>query len=130
MILETVESDVIHAIGYDPEIQLLEIIFNDGRIYQYRGVPPAMFQEFKQAESKGRYFQENIRDEFQYWQFDAQAAKFVRGTEGRRPTADGRTPTADSRRKTADKRRKQDRQRTTADRRQKTEAGRRKKTNG
>ncbi len=80
MILETVESDVIHAIGYDAEIHLLEIIFNDGRIYQYRGVPPQVFDGLKGAESKGRYFQENIRGEFQYWQYDAQAAKFVRGS--------------------------------------------------
>ncbi len=79
MILETVESDVIHAIGYDPEIHLLEIIFNDGHIYQYRGVPPEVYDGLKGAESKGRYFQENIRGEFQYWQYDAQAAKFVRG---------------------------------------------------
>ncbi len=90
MLLETVESDVIHAIGYDAEIQLLEIIFNDGRIYQYRGVPVDVFQGLKRAESKGRYFQENIRDEFQYWQFDAQTAQFVRNTsDGRRATKDG-----------------------------------------
>ncbi len=80
MILETVESDVIHAIGYDPQIQLLEIIFNDGRIYQYRGVPLQVFEGLKDSESKGRYFNENIRDEFQYWLYDAQAAQFVRGT--------------------------------------------------
>ncbi len=79
MELHTVESDVIHAIGYDPEIHLLEIIFNDGRIYQYRGVPSEVDEELQSAESKGRYFQENIRGEFQYWQYDAQAAKFVRG---------------------------------------------------
>ncbi len=79
MILETVESDVIHAIGYDPAISLLEIIFNDGRIYQYRGVPPKVYEGLQSAESKGRYFQENIRGEFQYWQYDAQAAQFVRG---------------------------------------------------
>ena len=78
MLLETVESDVIHAIGYDSEIHLLEIIFNDGRIYQYRGVPAQVFEGLKAAKSKGRYFQENIRDEFQYWQFDAQTAQFVR----------------------------------------------------
>ncbi len=89
MLLETVESDVIHAIGYDADIQLLEIIFNDGRIYQYRGVPAAVFDGLKQAESKGRYFQENIRDEFQYWQFDAESAKFVRSADGRRTTKDG-----------------------------------------
>ncbi len=82
MILETVESDVIHAIGYDPEIHLLEIIFNDGRIYQYRGVPSEVYEGLQSAESKGRYFQENIRGEFQYWQYDAQAAEFVRGSAG------------------------------------------------
>ncbi len=79
MILKTVESDVIHAVGYDPEIHLLEIIFNDGRIYQYRGVPSEVYKGLQSSESKGRYFQENIRSEFQYWQYDAQAAQFVRG---------------------------------------------------
>ncbi len=88
MLLETVESDVIHAIGYDPEIQLLEIIFNDGRIYQYRGVPPEVFAGLKQAESKGRYFHENIRDEFQYWQYDAQSARFVRADSERPPAGE------------------------------------------
>ncbi len=83
MTLETVESDVIHAAGYDPSIQLLEIIFNDGRIYQYRGVPREVYDGLMKADSKGRYFQENIRGEFQYWQFDAQAAHFVRGSEAK-----------------------------------------------
>ena len=70
MILETVDSEVIHAVGYDPEISLLEIVFNDGRIYQYRGVPREVFDGLKKAESKGRYFQDNIRDEFDYWQYE------------------------------------------------------------
>jgi hypothetical protein len=78
MILHTVESDVIHAVGYDPEIDLLEIIYNDGRIYQYRDVPPEVYQGLMSAESKGRYFHENIRDEFSYWQMDAETARFVR----------------------------------------------------
>lgn len=80
MQLQTVESDVIHAIGYDPEIDLLEIIFNRGQIYQYRGVPAQVYREFMAADSKGRYFSENIRDEFDYWQYDADAARFVRAT--------------------------------------------------
>ncbi len=81
MILQSVESDVIHAIGYDPEIQLLEIIFNSGRIYQYREVPPQVYEQFMNAESKGRYFNENIRGEFQSWEFDARALRFVPATE-------------------------------------------------
>ena len=78
MRLDTVESDVIHAIGYDTEIHLLEIIFNDGRIYQYRDVPLQVYEGLMRAKSKGKYFQENIRDEFQYWQFDASASNVVR----------------------------------------------------
>lgn len=81
MKLETVESDVIHAIGYDDEVHVLEIIFNNGQIYQYRNVPRAAFEELMQAESKGKYFQENIRDEFEYWQWEPAMAKFVRGEQ-------------------------------------------------
>ena len=81
MRLDTVESDVIHAIGYDPEIHLLEIIFNDGRIYQYREVPDQVYVGLLRAESKGKYFQENVRDEFLYWQYDAEANRFVRAAD-------------------------------------------------
>lgn len=78
MFLETVQSDAIHAIGYDWEIHLLEIIFNDGRIYQYRDVPPAVYAGIMSSPTKGSYFQENIRGEFQFWQMDAETARFVR----------------------------------------------------
>ncbi len=90
MRLDTVESDVIHAVGYDPEIHLLEIIFNDGRIYQYRSVPVEAYEGLMRAESKGHYFQNNIRDEFQYWQYDRDAAKFVRGTQERNRAEGGK----------------------------------------
>ena len=79
MKLETVESDVIHAIGYADEVQVLEVIFNNGQIYQYRNVPRAAFEQLMAAESKGKYFQENIRDEFEYWQWEPALAKFMRG---------------------------------------------------
>ncbi len=78
MQLQTVESDVIHAIGYDPDICLLEIIFNDGSIYQYRDVPPEVYEGLMNAESKGVYFHDNIREEFQYWQWGREGAHAVR----------------------------------------------------
>lgn len=79
MTLETVESDVIHAVGYDDPLNILEIIFNSGAIYQYRGVPREVYDQLMAAESKGRYFGENIRGEFESWQWDPQMAKFMRG---------------------------------------------------
>lgn len=81
MKLETVESDVIHAIGYDDEVSVLEVIFNSGQIYQYRNVPREVFEQLRRAESKGSYFQDNIRDEFEYWQWDVPMAKFIRGEQ-------------------------------------------------
>lgn len=81
MTLETVESDVIHAIGYADDVSILEIIFNNGSIYQYRNVPREVFDQFMSADSKGNYFQDNIRDEFEYWQWDADMAKFMRGEQ-------------------------------------------------
>lgn len=88
MQLETVTSDVIHAIGHDDETSVLEIIFNTGQIYQYRGVPRAVFEELMRAESKGNYFQENIRDEFEFWQWDVAMAKFMRGEQKAELTKD------------------------------------------
>jgi hypothetical protein len=66
MQLTTVESSMIHAIGYDAEQQLLEIVFNTGRTYQYLEVPPEVYKELMKAESKGRYFLANVRDMYPY----------------------------------------------------------------
>jgi len=68
MELITVESSMIHAIGYDKEKRILEIVFNTGRTYQYGDVPPEEYEGLLNAESKGRYFLANIRDVYSYWQ--------------------------------------------------------------
>lgn len=69
MQLETVDSSAIHAIGYDPDLRVLEVIFNTGRIYQFTDVPPEQFEALRRAESKGRYFSEHIRGVHPYWSF-------------------------------------------------------------
>ena len=66
--LVTVESSMIHAVGYDAEKRIVEIVFNTGRTYQYGGVPPEVFEGLLKAESKGRYFLANIKDAYAYWQ--------------------------------------------------------------
>ena len=68
MQLITVESSMIHAVGYDQEKRILEIVFNTGRTYQYADVPPEEYEGLLNAESKGRYFLANIRDVYAYWQ--------------------------------------------------------------
>ncbi len=73
MQLETVESSTIHAIGYDERTRVLEVIFNNGGIYQFVDVPPAEFKAFLHSDSKGRHFNSNIRNFFPYWRLHRQA---------------------------------------------------------
>ncbi len=68
MQLVTVESSMIHAVGYDAERRILEVVFNTGRTYQYFDVPPEEYEGLLNADSKGRYFLANIRDVYAYSQ--------------------------------------------------------------
>ena len=64
MILETVESTAIHAVGYDWDRHILEIVFTSGGIYHFANVPPAVFMGLLRSPSKGVYFQEHIRGKY------------------------------------------------------------------
>lgn len=66
MKLTTVESSMIHAVGYDSKTRVLEVVFNSGRTYCYEGVPPKVYKELMAAESKGRYMRDVIIDEYPY----------------------------------------------------------------
>lgn len=65
MKLETVESSMIHAVGYDAEKRILEIVFNRGRTYEYLDVPPDVYEGLMKASSKGQYFLGMIRDVYE-----------------------------------------------------------------
>ena len=54
--------------GYEAESWILEIEFDSGAVYQYIGVPPRTYRELLTAESKGRYFNREIRDSYPYVQ--------------------------------------------------------------
>ena len=63
-----VDSKNIWSYGYDPDTETLEVQFRTkgdnpgpGAIYQYRNVPPTIWAYFQAAESKGKFFHENIR---------------------------------------------------------------------
>lgn len=64
MNLTTVRSKAIHAIGYDPELLLLEIVFSSGGIYRYAHVPPQIYRKFLLAPSKGGFFQKHVRGQY------------------------------------------------------------------
>lgn len=59
--LEVVSSNIA-AIGYENNI--LVVRFTNGGVYMYNGVPTEMFEQFKNAQSKGQFFRENIRNTY------------------------------------------------------------------
>ena len=59
---EPVDSTVVASIGYDFKLEILEIEFHfQHAVYQYEDVPSDIWEEFKAAESKGKYFNQQIR---------------------------------------------------------------------
>ena len=68
MELVTVDSSMIHAVGYDLEKEELEVIFNSGKIYRYEGVSSKAYEGLLAAGSKGRYMRSNIIDMYPYYE--------------------------------------------------------------
>lgn len=65
--MEYVDSSHIEAIGYDPASQELHVRFlKSGETYVYFNVDEWVFQEFRQADSKGAYLNANIKEHYQY----------------------------------------------------------------
>jgi len=59
-----VDSSAIAAIGYDDRLNVLEVEFTTGRIYDYFMVPPAVHEELIHAESVGRYFNHTVKPRY------------------------------------------------------------------
>ena len=64
--MQSVESSLIDQIGYDAETETMAVqMQNSSDVYIYQDVPQSVFNEFLSAPSKGRYFVENIKGQYQ-----------------------------------------------------------------
>ncbi|MBU1377267.1 MAG: KTSC domain-containing protein [Alphaproteobacteria bacterium] len=61
-----VDSAAIQAIDYDEVHDKLFVRFSSGERYLYVGVPGEVCRSFLDADSKGRFFQAEIRDQYPY----------------------------------------------------------------
>ncbi len=57
-------SSVIRGAWYLPERRQLDLMFTSGRRYVYSGVPMAVATGLAEAESKGRFYNREIRNCF------------------------------------------------------------------
>jgi lysyl-tRNA synthetase class 2 len=61
-----VESTAIREIDYDADREKLFVRFVSGERYVYVGVPGDLCRSFEAADSKGRFFQAEIRDRYPF----------------------------------------------------------------
>ena len=61
-----VDSSNLKSVGFDEKSHVLEIQFHHGGIYRYHDVPAETHAALMKAESKGKYFQTNIRNKFRF----------------------------------------------------------------
>lgn len=60
-----IESSNLASIGYDSSTGTLEIEFkSSGAVWQYYDFPEHMWNEFQTAESHGKYFHANIKNQY------------------------------------------------------------------
>lgn len=60
-----VSSSAISAIGYDAATMRMKITFVQGHTYDFCMVPASVFNGLLHANSKGRYYNDHIRDRYQ-----------------------------------------------------------------
>ena len=61
-----VESSVMTFVKYDDDTSELDITFTSGKTYRYLEVPVDIYDGLLDAESKGEFFNDNIKDSFVY----------------------------------------------------------------
>jgi lysyl-tRNA synthetase class 2 len=66
-----VSSTAISQIDYDDERAKLLVRFASGERYVYVGVPAEVCRGFVEADSKGRFFQREIRDRYPFNRLDS-----------------------------------------------------------
>jgi KTSC domain len=59
-----VTSSFIASVGYDAKARVLDVKFHSGSLWRYFDVPPEIYRAFLDAESKGRFYNANIRHHF------------------------------------------------------------------
>jgi len=63
-------SSVIRAMEYNEAKKILRITFVSGLVYDYKKVPPAVFQSLKTSGSKGVYLNQYIKGHYKYEKID------------------------------------------------------------
>lgn len=64
MARQSVASSNLAEVGYDSDLETLEVQFKSGGIYQYFNVPAFMYERLMSADSLGRFFNAEIKGHY------------------------------------------------------------------
>ena len=64
--IETPESSNIARFFYDDASYVLKVEFNNGGLYDYFDVPQHVFEDMRNAPSKGQYLAQQIKGTYRY----------------------------------------------------------------
>ncbi len=79
---QPVDSSLIRSVGYDLLASTLEIEFVDpGRLYEFFDVPFSVYSELMEAESKGSYFNDFIKDLYAHRERGAEGSPSAEASE-------------------------------------------------
>ena len=63
--MESAQSTTIQSHGYHGDSQTMVVQFKNGKVYEYRGVPQQVYNQYQQSESQGSFFANNIKGRYQ-----------------------------------------------------------------
>ncbi|MEP6685821.1 MAG: KTSC domain-containing protein [Verrucomicrobiota bacterium] len=61
---EPVQSTALATVGYSKRLHALEVEFVNGAVYRYFDVPASLHRSLLAAESKARFYDQNIRGKY------------------------------------------------------------------
>ena len=59
-------SSVVAAFKYDAAHEILRVTYVSGRVYDYRNVPEYVYNDMKEASSKGTFLNNVIKRNYQF----------------------------------------------------------------
>lgn len=66
MDMTSVSSSNVAAVGFDEDSSTLQIEFLNGAVYQYFDVPEGLFIGLRDADSVGKFLNDNIKGTYRY----------------------------------------------------------------
>jgi len=64
-VMETAQSGHLEKIGYHADTQTAVVEFQNGKVYEYRNVPPEVYSKLQNAESQGSFVAQNLKGRYQ-----------------------------------------------------------------